>query len=178
MIARLRRGERVHALPLQIRRKDGALRWVAYSGQEWDDAGGLDAAALTARVSPTSPMLGRFLGASIATGFEVETTLDPAHQPFLHDHALEGLPLLPGVMAIEAFAELGRALAPELHLHAVEDVLFDKPFKYYRNEAASYRLRAQASPDGTGLAVTVQLLSLIASAGGDPARPPCARKAG
>jgi hypothetical protein len=32
----------------------------------------------------------------------IETTLDPGVQPFLHDHQIEGKPVLPGVMGIEA----------------------------------------------------------------------------
>jgi hypothetical protein len=29
-------------------------------------------------------------------GLEIETTLDPSAQPFLFDHQVEGVPLLPG----------------------------------------------------------------------------------
>ena len=38
-------------------------------------------------------------------GVVVLTDLDPAIQPFLDDHRIEGTPVLPGVMGIEAFAE-------------------------------------------------------------------------
>ena len=40
-----------------------------------------------------------------------ETTLDPTTEPFLHDHQIEGTPVLPGVMGIEAFAEAARWMA-------------------------------------------------------------------
>ena len=41
-------------------------------------------------------------------------TLDPGEQPFLDDHRIDGTPVLPGVMGIEAFAEVARVLLPEL----------------------------------------------------------------
>jgi 3-hydroxymyristoyl/3-hydroxydecanoyl-(acyl carrier protein) dehydratase len=49
------------------------------------------------------------IGASVAMSadgkLQIETSLDPAEQPFLHDHQIEGTPVLPGVMGLEAFAE-------------------------------------------------------------------------
>ena len=57
-------------------------------------------------------------------GSTVETTLDPVVQPFLFDHAIDGTPLLPGVMGIEAFAEVASALCPGFRVAAVEDVQF------------------------------------------------------
>ena len=47
-------------------------------------------------------------------GSRVETTLDPAAQPFLHDHRIDGTPVLPGVMGIEAFAEVAALAAARL----------------------------------------------------------------
>ena len=56
---------------------------------------------------------GRRAWASTA-GSRVETTLDPAAQPFLDDHRIDGTPVLPGVMGIEAFAEVAALLAARL----------------------------------------------------------------
>ena len=42
----------------------------------------------------------------------IETTLDPEAQPFLHDHQIDGTPVLPGVMGIEAFAEAALCMLP------------------------------------------------------------------
>ncbi len=60
-------------------------------------------------------------------GLTVETTLDPAVQPFLHDHKIDGTPVLPGVMGIEAFAEAARSMLPDWHVMRVENVNFLRP---------------------------------------------------
>ena len=57
------------------------------------------------------PMVGR-VGAAADDGVVILTDLDPTDQPFLDDHRIDGTPVLPGVMGIEAFAEAARLLAP------------------------------------------------------------------
>ena len=63
--------------------------------QEWDESGGLDTARLeeklASRGSGTAalPMIGKVVAARLHGGLEVETTLDPQLQPFLHDHQFE-----------------------------------------------------------------------------------------
>ena len=42
----------------------------------------------------------------------IQASLDPAVQPFLHDHQIGGTPVLPGVMGIEAFAEAAISSSP------------------------------------------------------------------
>ena len=60
---------------------------------------------------------------SATDGVVVRTTLDPARQPFLDDHRIDGTPVLPGVMGMEAFAEAAVLAAPDgYRLDAVEDV--------------------------------------------------------
>ena len=76
------------------------------------------------------------------SGLTVETTLDPAKQPFLYDHQINGTPVLPGVMGIEALAEAAKLLYPERHIGAIEDVNFHSPFKFYRSQPRTVTLRA------------------------------------
>ena len=52
-------------------------------------------------------MLGAFTGWTSADGLAVRTTLDPVEQSFLDHHRIDGTPVLPGVMGIEGFAEVG-----------------------------------------------------------------------
>ena len=59
-------------------------------------------------------MVGKIASMGLQSGLKIETTLDPAIQPFLHDHQIDGTPVLPGVMGIEAFAEA--ALVPASRL--------------------------------------------------------------
>ena len=118
-------------------------------GIEWDETGGLDlekASAALASRKPPFVMTGRLTRARLYGGLEVETTLDPKVQPFLVDHAIEGTPLLPGVMACETFAEAAGLLAPGLRVVALEDVVFDKPLKYYRNEPVPFFVEQSARP--------------------------------
>ena len=89
--------------------------------------GGLDVekakAALAARKRPLL-MVGAVKAARLHGGLAVETTLDPKEQPFLLDHQIDGVPVLPGVMGTEAFAEVASVLCPGFHVAAVEDESF------------------------------------------------------
>jgi len=53
--------------------------------------------------SPAHVMLSHLAGYHNQAGLTLETTLDPTQQPFLKDHAINGIPVLPGVMGIEGF---------------------------------------------------------------------------
>ena len=90
--------------------------------EEWDETGGLDTTKANEWLSAQQPplhMLGHIKAAKLYGGLEVETTLDPNEQPFLYDHAMDGTPLLPGVMGTEAFGQLALALAPGYRVAAV-----------------------------------------------------------
>ena len=87
-------------------------RASASSPRSGTQRGGLDAVAVDA--TPAGPMVGRVIGMGVDGGLAVETTLDPAAQPFLDDHRIDGTPVLPGVMGIEAFAEVAPAAAARL----------------------------------------------------------------
>ena len=134
-------------------------------GQEWDETGGLDVAAVdTQLVIRKRPllMLGKVRAARLHGGLEVETTLDPNEQPFLYDHQIEGTPVLPGVMATEAFAEIASLLCPGYRVVGVEDEALEKPFKYYRGQPATFHLSADAHPAEDGqILVATRLKSLI-----------------
>ncbi len=133
---------------------------------EWDDTGGLDPAAASAWLAARSPrlgMVGRVEAARLYGGLAVETTIDPAAQPFLHDHQIDGTPVLPGVMGVEAFAQVASLLCPDLSVATVEQVEFQLPFKFFRMQPATLRLIAtgHAAPDGQVL-VDVGLWSILA----------------
>ena len=157
--------------------------------EEFDPTGGLDPDKVLARLateatentekkngSSTSVssvssvasylMLGKVVAARLYGGLEVETELDPQVQPFLYDHQIDGIPVLPGVMGTEAFAELASVFAPGYRIATIHEQ-FHSPFKFYRNEPRTLRLSARVAPgcDGTLLAHTT-LRSLT-----PPARP-------
>jgi malonyl CoA-acyl carrier protein transacylase len=95
--------------------------------EKWDADAGIDATATT-----RTPMVGSLHSEEGDTA--IETPLDPAVQPFLHDHQINGTPVLPGVMGLEAFAEAALSLLPGWRIDALEDVNFLAPFKFYRSE--------------------------------------------
>jgi acyl transferase domain-containing protein/NAD(P)-dependent dehydrogenase (short-subunit alcohol dehydrogenase family)/acyl carrier protein len=76
-------------------------------------------------------------------GMTAEIRLDPKVEPFLYDHAIDGIPVLPGVMGLEIFAEAAWLLAPLHRVAALENVRFLAPMKYYRHEPRSMIVRAR-----------------------------------
>ena len=116
---------------------------------EWDVSGGVDAGASQTRA--TGPMCGEVAAMGLYRPFTVETTLNPATQPFLYDHQIEGTPVLPGVMGIEAFAETALWPVPGWRIDSIEEVNFLAPFKFYRNEPRAVTTQAIFRPNGDSL---------------------------
>ncbi len=112
---------------------------------EWDPAGGVETAAENG--APAGPMTAGIVSAGVH-GVTFETTLDPTAQPFLNDHRIEGTPVLPGVMGIEAFAEAARWMLPDWHVAALEDVNFLAPVKFYRDEPRTVTIHSEFFAEG------------------------------
>jgi acyl transferase domain-containing protein/acyl carrier protein/NAD(P)-dependent dehydrogenase (short-subunit alcohol dehydrogenase family) len=146
----------------------GATRGEIIIGQrlgvllnEWDSNGGLDelAAKSQAQSSTTQgPISGSIVAASISGGYTVATTLDPHEQPFLHDHQIDGTPVLPGVMGIEAFAEAALCVLPGWQVESVEDLNFLAPFKFYRSEPREVRVETRIHPQSNELIADCRLV--------------------
>jgi acyl transferase domain-containing protein/acyl carrier protein len=132
---------------------------------EPDPAGGLDVAAVD--TSGSGPMIGQVIGMGVYSGLTVETTLDPAEQPFLNDHRIDGTPVLPGVMGVEAFAALAQLAAPDLHVAGVEQMEFNSPVKFYRDEPRTLTLQAIIRPAAGGGLVAACTLSAPRTLKGD-----------
>ena len=126
---------------------------------EWDANGGLDTSAFEASkgLPPRGVMIGNVKKVDVQTGVAIETTLDPVIQPFLHDHQIDGKPVLPGVMGIEAFAESAQCLLPGWHVAALEDVNFLSPFKFFRNQPRPLTIEAAIHPQDGGLLAECRL---------------------
>jgi acyl transferase domain-containing protein/NAD(P)-dependent dehydrogenase (short-subunit alcohol dehydrogenase family) len=104
------------------------------------------------------PMLGSIAAASLYDGVRVETALDPQVQPFLFDHQIEGTPVLPGVMGIEAFAETALSMLPGWQIATIEDIRFLAPFKFYRSQARTLMVQARFHPKGDEIVALCKLL--------------------
>jgi len=129
---------------------------------EWDDTGGLDTIALAAslknRTPVQGPMVGKITGMTLNGGLTMEATLDPKSQPFLYDHRIDGTPVLPGVMGIEAFAEAALCMHPGWSVEVIEEVNFLAPFKFYRDEPRTVIIQALFYPDGDNLRADCRLI--------------------
>ena len=70
-----------------------------------------------------------------------QSTLSVAEHPFLSDHAIDGIPYHPGVMAMEMFAENALLLCPDSCLAGFENVTFGLPVKIMKG---TMRVRTEA----------------------------------
>ncbi|MGA2920688.1 MAG: SDR family oxidoreductase [Candidatus Sulfotelmatobacter sp.] len=128
--------------------------------KEWDVTGGLDVSAFEASKSlpERGPMIGKLATVALPSEVTIETTLDPAIQPFLHDHQIDGTPVLPGVMGIEAFAEAALCLLPDWRVAGLEDVNFLSPFKFYRNQPRTLTIAAAIHPQRDNVLADCRLI--------------------
>jgi hypothetical protein len=76
----------------------------------------------------------------------------------LHDHQIGGTALLPGVMAVEAFAEAALCILPGWHIEAVEEVNFQSPLKFYRNEPRTVTTEVVFHPQGATVVADCRLI--------------------
>ena len=111
-------------------------------------------------------MVGEVVTMGVHGGLTVETNLDPAEQPFLGDHQIEGTPVLPGVMGIEAFAEL--ATLPAGWHAVIEDVEFLAPCKFYRSEPRTVTITATFQPEGDQLVADCRLVGAATAGRAEP----------
>jgi len=70
------------------------------------------------------------------------------------------VPVLPGVMGIEAFGEAASRLLPGWHIEAVENVTFLSPFKFYRNEPRTATVETAIRPQADALVADCRLIGL------------------
>jgi acyl transferase domain-containing protein/acyl carrier protein/NAD(P)-dependent dehydrogenase (short-subunit alcohol dehydrogenase family) len=114
--------------------------------EEFDETGGLNPEALAERINEANGvMIQEVTGMGLYTGLTTRATFDPKEQGFLFDHEINGTPVLPGVMGVEAMVEATRLLFPEYHVKEVEDVDFLAPFKFYRSEPRDVMVKVNLS---------------------------------
>ncbi len=120
--------------------------------------------------SPAHVMLSQVSGFDLQSGVLLEAELNPNDQPFLKDHALNGIPLLPGVMGIEGFSAAAKHVATVLgaekagfEVDRLEDIQFLAPFKFYRNEPRRITWKARVVREAKGLVAFVSLESTLAA---------------
>jgi len=129
--------------------------------KEYDSQGGLEigsGGALESASRERGVMVGKIEGMGLYSGLSVETTLDPAKQPFLYDHQINMTPVLPGVMGLEAMAETAKLLFPDRFIGAIEDVRFLTPFKFYRNQPRTLTIYADFTLEKEDIVASCRLV--------------------
>ncbi len=126
---------------------------------------------------PAHALLTSVTGYSIEEGVVIEAELDPNTEPFLRDHALNGIPLLPGVMGIEGLSTASRQIASALasergsfKVTGLENIQFLAAFKFYRNQPRKVTWKARVVREGDGLVAYASLESTLTRYGRDPER--------
>ena len=121
--------------------------------------------------NPEHIMLSHLTSFEVQAGLSLETVLDPNEHPFLRDHALNGIPVLPGVIGIEGFSVAARHIASKLAgekssfvVDHLEDIQFLTPFKFYKNLPRHIQWKAQAVRQAEGLVVYATLESELGTA--------------
>ena len=125
---------------------------------EHDGSGGLSESSTELPRNIRRPMVDKLASMSLYDGYSIEATLDPKAQPFLHDHQIDGTPVLPGVMGVEAFAEAAQCLLTGWNVQSIEEVNFLAPFKFYRSEPRNVRIETQIHPHGDHLVAECRLI--------------------
>jgi malonyl CoA-acyl carrier protein transacylase len=133
-----------------------------------DPAGGVDLEKANAALregKPIHKMFSSLTGLDTNLGITLEADLDPTTEAFLKDHALNGTPVLPGVMGIEGFSTAAKHISSALasargfEVTHLEDIEFLSPFKFHRDKPRRITWPAQVIRETAGLVVSVILES-------------------
>jgi NAD(P)-dependent dehydrogenase (short-subunit alcohol dehydrogenase family) len=113
-------------------------------------------------------MFSHLVGCDKREGIHLEASLDPNELDYLRDHAIGGVPVLPGVIGIQGFSTAARHIASVLaggrkgfEVSRLEDIRFLSPFKFYDNKPRTIEWHALPLLQGEDLVVRVTLESDI-----------------
>jgi NAD(P)-dependent dehydrogenase (short-subunit alcohol dehydrogenase family)/acyl carrier protein len=113
-------------------------------------------------------MFSHLVGCNKVNGIRLEATLNPDDLPYLRDHAINGVPVLPGVIGIQGFSTAAKHVASVLasgkkgfEVGRLEDIQFLAPFKFYDNKPRTIIWTALPLLEGEDLVVKVTLESDI-----------------
>jgi len=102
------------------------------------------------------------------SGIQLEGELDPAQLSYLRDHAINGIPVLPGVVGIEGFAIASKHIASVLastckgfEIEKLEKIRFQAPLKFYGNKTRKIAWHAAAYRKPEGIVIKASLESDI-----------------
>ena len=99
------------------------------------------------------------LGAKVIPAATVEVRVDAKSAPYLKDHAIAGVPVVPMVLAVEWFLRAARACRPDLVLAAVKQVKVLRGIKLdgYAGAGDRFVVMAKQLSNGSGAEIGVEL---------------------
>jgi len=113
--------------------------------------GRFGASAHTSAEAAALPAL-RFVGEPLiyypGTELVVETKLAAGRDLYLADHRLDDLAVLPGVIGLEAMAQVASALAVRAQPSAIADIAFDSAITLPKHDGLTMRIAAVVNEDG------------------------------
>ena len=113
------------------------------------------------------PLIDKLISLDEGKSLTSQCTLSVKDHPFLSDHAIDGVPYHPGVMAMEMFAENSLLLLPGNHLAGFEEVTFGLPIKIMKG-AMTVRVEAElVSSEGDLSWVKCRLVSDLVNSKGE-----------
>ncbi len=97
-----------------------------------------------------SPALHRLLDSVELVGDRAlaRRSLSLASDPWMADHAIDAIPVLPGVIGLEMMVATALAADPRGRYAGVEDVRFLAPLKLHRDEPAAVEIAAEPDDEG------------------------------
>ena len=132
---------------------------------------GVDIPAADAALRSGNPihlMMSHLTSYSVESGITLEATLDPQELAYLRDHAIKGVPVLPGVVGIDGFSRAAKHISSVLasdnsgfEVERLEKIEFLTPIKFYGNKSRKIMWKAKAVKTSDGLQVNVSLESDI-----------------
>lgn len=139
--------------------------------EQADPSGGMDIPKAKAELrdgDSIHPMFSELTGLNFKTGISLEADLDPKNASFLHDHELNGIPVLPGVMGIEGFTIAARYFASVLgtegsgfNVSLLRQIRFENALKFYRDQPRHIIWRAQLVHQNNEMVAEVTLSSTL-----------------
>jgi NAD(P)-dependent dehydrogenase (short-subunit alcohol dehydrogenase family) len=124
-----------------------------------DSDGGIEP-SVAEKLAAASPLAMRVVRADPFEGVVFEVTLNPK-EPFLDDHRIDGIPVLPGVMGVELFARAASAVASHKHVVGARNIHFEAPFKCYRDEPRKATITVRVVETASGTQALCEFTSAI-----------------
>jgi NAD(P)-dependent dehydrogenase (short-subunit alcohol dehydrogenase family) len=144
----------------------GALGMMEKAGARGESLDVASADAALRAGKPIYTMTTHLTAYSPAAGITLEASYDPQELPYLRDHAINGIPVLPGVVGIDGFSTAAKHISSVLagdrsgfEIERLEKIEFLTPIKFYGNKPRAIMWKANALRTPEGLRVEASLES-------------------